>query len=81
MMFNKLAFKLLFKENARLRREIRERDARIKELIDTFVYHKAPERVAQVAEPYEHTSDALTKAYAEGMKEIDAGRDAEDLPS
>lgn len=38
--------KYLRRENGRLRRDIRERDKTIQELLDSFVFHKRPARLA-----------------------------------
>lgn len=44
-MFNKLPIKLLLRENARLRREIRRKDQVVAELLDKFVHNRIPQRL------------------------------------
>lgn len=44
-MFNKTALKILARENARLRAELRRKDRQLSELLDNFIFNKRPERL------------------------------------
>lgn len=76
-MFNKLALKLLLKENTRLRAQLRRSEMTVAELIDKFVHNRQPARLnpspqANIIETTNNQtsvmSDAVSVAEADAAK-------------
>lgn len=84
MFRNQALERVLLRENARLRRELRRKEQQVSELLDNFVFHKLPDRLVnrsvtsasgtggRVSAPSsEHMSDAYSALIRELEEEID----------
>lgn len=92
-MFNKQALKILARENARLRGELRRKEKQVSELLDNFIFHKIPERLANrsfSSSPVLGGSgsapspDHMTDSYSVLMRELEEEIDKKyptDLPT
>lgn len=72
--FNKTAIKILARENARLRSEVRRKDERIDELMDMIVHHKRPSRLERGTDAAISTAavpSASSDAYLAAMKDAE----------
>jgi hypothetical protein len=79
-MFNKLPIKILLRENARLRSELRRKEQTVAELLEKFVHNRVPERLqakspndAAVAREYatSYPSDAYSVAMEDAERLAD----------